>query len=235
MNTSVFNQLFNMKKGTRSANYDAENQIPIIWEEDFQKLHKELISRNELSGKVAILYQKSQSVIEDVVSFLNDATATFKNVSALRFSELVESIVAHESVMLVYGYKICINTYPYIKTKEEAEAFFNLYKELNNDFIGLNETLKYKFDFWHQYAFKIGLHSLNLSLKIKKECIEFFKVSDDFELFIKNEEGNFSGNGNTSLQMIAQYISEHGDRLNTSYGNLPYVLVSEKIKEIANH
>ncbi len=234
MSTSVFNQLFNMKKGTRSANYDAENQIPVIWEGDFQKLHDELISRNELSGKVMLLYQKSESSVKDVLLFLNDAIATFKNIAALRFSEPVESVIAHESMMLVYGYKICINIYPYIKTKEDADVFFGLYKELNKDFIGLNETLKYKFDFWHQYAFKIGLHSLNLSIKIRKECIDFFKVSDDFDIFIKNENGNFDGTGNTSVQMIAQYISERGERLDTSYGNLPYVLVSEKIKEIAN-
>lgn len=234
MKTSVFNQLFNMKKGTRSANYDAENQIPTIWEEDFQKLYKELLSRNELSEKVVMLYQKSQSAIENVPSFLDDAIATFKNIGALRFSELVESIVAHESMLLVYGYKICANIYPHIKSKEEAEMFFKLYGGLNNDFIGLNETLKYKFGFWHQYAFKIGLHSLNLSIKIKQECIEPFKVDDEFQLFIKNKDGNFDGQGNTTVQMIAQYISENGERLNTSYGNLPYILVSEKIKEIAN-
>ncbi len=69
---------------------------------------------------------------------------------------------------------------------------------------------------------------------VKEKCfIETFKVDDDFKIFHRaSPSENFSGKGISPIQVIAQYISNDGIRLDTNYGNLPYVLVIEKIKAL---
>ena len=224
-----------MKKGTRSADYDAEGQIPIPWEDNFQTVLKSMAVRNHLSEKIKLLYEESQDFHKDAVEgILQSGIDLFEKLSGLRFFEIAEHLVAQEAMLVVYGYKICANIYPHLKSREQGAMFFKFYGALQSDFLGLNETLKNKFDFWHQYAFKIGLHSLNLSLLVKEKCfVETFKVDDDFKILHRTSPSdNFSGKGTSPIDIIAQYISNDGIRLDTNYGNLPYVLVIEKVKAI---
>lgn len=185
MKTSIFNQLFKIKYGNRAENFDAENHIP-DWDENFEKLLADLTTRKQLLSLAASFYGHSQLGIIEVEKFCWNSNPKFKEISQLRFIEPIESIVAQQVLMLVYGIKTCTNLLSKVKTEKDAKGFYELYTILWETIDGMNKTLdKEKFDFWYGYRFKIGLHCLKLSLKTKSIGEKFFEIDKGYGLHLK--------------------------------------------------
>lgn len=185
MNSSIFNKLFKIKYGPRADDYDAENQIP-GWDEKFNILFDDLLNRKELMKRVIRNYDVLQidrvrkSLPHDI---LDAVIENFEEICKLRFSNSIECIIAQESMMLVYGIKICINVIPLIKTEQDAKKFYRLYSILQDITEGLNSTFSRKeYPFWHAYCFKIALQWIVLGLKVKETSQEFLNLEEGYSI-----------------------------------------------------
>lgn len=207
MNSSIFDQLFKIKYGNRSKGYDVENAIP-GWDENFDNLLDDLTARKKLFQMVYSLYGHSQNQTIDVQVNLGHVIPVFEEISNLRFKEELESIIAQETLMVIYGIKISINLLPLVKTEDDVSKFYKFYCILHGIVLGIQETYKNdKRDFWHQYAFKLGLHFLALAMKAKELGEnDFFEVSKDYGIYFKN----LGGRGTNPLSFILPSITNYG-------------------------
>lgn len=210
MYTSIFNQLFKIKYGNRSEGtenvYDVEKNVP-GWDKNFDILLTDLSIRKKLFEKVYSMYGHSQNLTIPVQKNLGDIIPIFEEINKLRFSEPLESIIAQEVLMLVYGIKILTNLLPLVKTEGDAVEFYKLYCILQETCLAVGESYKNdKRNFWHRYSFKLGLHWLTLTLVVKEVGEEFFTVDKSYGLYFKNHHGR----GTNPLYFILPSIANLG-------------------------
>ncbi len=225
--SSVFDQLFEMKYGNRSEGYDVENAIP-KWDERFDKLLADMQTRKELLKQVVKHYE----VASRMKSFPNDVVdcvvGVFEEVRKARFYESLESIIAQEALMIIYGIKICINLLSLVKSEEDAKKFYNLYSILHEISLAVNETYKNdKRNFWHRYGFKIGLHWLALTLKTQEIGSEFLKIDKEYGLGIGDR-----GRGTNPLFFILPSVTNYNLYDNIHYNKFLQDALEKEVKII---
>ncbi len=228
-NPSIINQLFNMKKGTRSVNYDAENNIP-KWGDQLAVLSKNIALLKEAEENLVSFYNATLRTPPslDVGTFLSATYDVLEKVSKVELSGKIESMVAEYSMLLIYGMGICANFAPYVQHGNSIESFWKLHSLIHREIFSLDQSFRTDHPFWGKYAFKLGLYSLKVSLAVMKEGLEHFIVDGNFSLCCRQKLRT----GWDPVSFLAMYIASDGTILEANTGNTPFVSSCDTIRKL---
>lgn len=206
MDTTIFDKLIKIKDGTRAKGYDIQNHIP-AWNESFDTLFGNLSVRKQLLEDVKSLYTRSAEPCTELNAFLEECFSVFTRTSSIKWID-IESVVAQEMLVLIYGIKICAKLYSSVKTEEEALTFFKLFQHLYGMTYGFQETLKVKKDsYWHRYGFRIGMFWLAFVYTAQDNPVDMLPVKlGDTVLRMKGR----GGYGTNPVHMILSTVLPKG-------------------------
>ena len=190
----IINDLFKLKYGNRAKGYDVGKQFP-VWNEYFNKLYENVIQRKECYDSIVSIYQNLIDGKIGLEEATKAATTVFKKLEELLIIyDAAETSIAHESLTIIYGIKLCINLIPIIKDEDDIHKFYELYLQIRADFSKIDDCCQLNsrregFEKWSNYCFKIALNLLVLGIKLKPLKFKSIFVESDYSIGSQSYSG----------------------------------------------